>query len=113
IKLIYDITGYKLNNIVLTITELPIIRKNEKFKKCDILIRSKDLEKIQININNYSRFNKPILDYRIINNSYGIVYFNGLKIYDLDIVKSKKLYYNEYIRKRNYLKWEPYFHLKH
>ena len=112
IKLIYDITGYKLNNIVLTITELPIIRKNEKFKKCDILIRSKDLEKIQININNYSRFNKPILDYRIINNSYGIVYFNGLKIYDLDIVKSKKLYYNEYIRKRNYLKWGALFSSK-
>ncbi|MBQ3421414.1 MAG: hypothetical protein IJH34_07040 [Romboutsia sp.] len=152
IKLIYDITGYKLNNIVLTITELPIIRKNEKFKKCDILIRSKDLiinielnssyynsliiknlnylcslflnnntkgkkynkdlEIIQININNYSRFNKPILDYQIINNSYGIVYFNGLKIYDLDIVKSKKLYYNEYIRKRNYLKWGALFSSK-
>ena len=59
IKLIYDITGYKLNNIVLTITELPIIRKNEKFKKCDILIRSKDLI-INIELNS-SYYNSLII----------------------------------------------------
>ena len=152
IKFIYDITGYKLDNIILTINEIPITRKNEKFKRSDFIIKSdneifnielnsncynsliiknlsylcglfsKDankgedyndkLEVIQININNYSKYNKPVLDYQIINNSYGIVYFNGLKIFDLDIVKSKKLYYNEYIRKRNYLKWGALFSSK-
>ena len=148
-KFIYDITGYKLNNIYLSINELPINRKNEKFKRCDLIIKSdniifnielnsiyynsliiknlsyicsifskdstkgkkynKDLEVIQININNFTRFNKPVLDYQIINNSYGIVYFSGLKIYDLDIVKCKCLYYNNNIRKRNYIKWGTLF----
>ncbi len=149
IKFIYDITGYKLDNIILTINEIPITRKNEKFKRSDFIIKSdneifnielnsncynsliiknlsylcglfsKDtnkgedyndkLEVIQININNYSKYNKPVLDYQMINNSYGIVYFNGLKIYDLDIVKCRSMYYNENIRKRNYLKWGALF----
>lgn len=152
VKFIYDITGYFLDDINVCVTELPIIRKNEKFKRCDILVRSnnliidfelnssyynslviknlnylfslflnnnvrgekynKDLEIIQININNYSRFNKPILDFGIINSSYDIVYFRGLKIYDLDIVKCRYVYYNEYIRKRNYIKWGMLFSSK-
>ena len=36
IKFIYDITGYKLDNIILTINEIPITRKNEKFKRSRI-----------------------------------------------------------------------------
>ena len=76
------------------------LNNNTKGKKYN-----KDLEIIQININNYSKYNKPVLDYQIINNSYGIVYFNGLKIFDLDIVKCRSMYYNENIRKRNYIKW--------
>ena len=68
-----------------------------------------DLEVIQININNFSRFDKPILDYKIMNSSYGYVYINGLKIYDLDIVKSRRLYYNERVRKRKYVKWGALF----
>lgn len=148
-RFIYDITGYKLHNITLEVNEIPITRKNEKFKRCDLIIKSEniifnielnsmyykslivknlsyicgllskntskgdnyneDLEVIQININNFSRFNKPVLDYQITNNSYGIVYFRGLRIYDLDIVKCNNLYYNERIRKRNYLRWGALF----
>ena len=70
---------------------------------------NKDLEVIQININNYTRFNKPILDYKIINNNYGYVYLDSLKIYELDIEKCNKLYYNDRIRKRRYLKWGALF----
>lgn len=152
IKFIYDITGYTLNNITLTINEIPITRKNEKFKRCDLIIKSdniifnieinssyynslivknlsylcslfaKDTSKgnkynnklkvIQININNYSRFNKPVLNYKIMDSSYGVVYFRGLRIYDLDIVKCKYLYYNKNIRKKNYIRWGTLFSCK-
>ena len=72
---------------------------------------NKDLEVIQININNFTKpnFNKPVLDYKIMNENYGNVYLDSLKIWDLDIVKCKKLYYNERIRKRRYLKWGALF----
>ena len=36
---IYDITGIKLDNINLVMNELPITRKNEKFKMCDFIIK--------------------------------------------------------------------------
>ena len=67
------------------------------------------LKVIQININNFTRFNRPVLDYKIMNENYGNVYLDSLKIWDLDIVKCKKLYYNERIRKRRYLKWGALF----
>ena len=70
---------------------------------------NKDLEVIQININNFSRFNRPVLDYQIMNSNYYCVYLDSLKIYDLDIVKCNKLYYNGRVRKRNYLKWGALF----
>ena len=70
---------------------------------------NKDLEVIQININNFSRFDKPVLDYQIMNSNYYSVYLDSLKIYDLDIVKCNKLYYNGRVRKRNYLKWGALF----
>ena len=73
---------------------------------------NEDLEVIQININNFSRFKKPVLDYQIINNDYSHVYFNGLKIWDLDIVKCKKLYYSDIERQEKYLKWGALFSCK-
>ena len=33
-KLIYDITGNKINNITLYANEIPIVRGKEKFKRC-------------------------------------------------------------------------------
>ena len=148
-KLIYDITGNKINNTTLYANEIPIVRGKEKFKRCDFLIKkdntiynielnssnydtliikntsyifslfasdtsrgdeyNKDLEVIQININNFTRFNKPVLDYKIMNKKYGHVYLDSLKIYDLDIVKCNKLYYNDRIKKRRYLKWGALF----
>ena len=69
----------------------------------------KDLEVIQINVNYFSRFDKPILDYKILNDDYDYVYLDALKIYDLDIVKCRKLYYNERVRKRKYVKWGALF----
>ena len=147
-KFIYDITGYKLNNIKLICNEMPITRYKEKFKRCDFLIyygnkiinielndsysktllikntsyafglfssyTSKgkkypsNLEIIQINVNNFSRFDKPILDYKVMNNNYGYTYIDGLKIFDLDIVKSKNMYYNA-DRLRNYIRWGALF----
>ena len=69
----------------------------------------KDLEVIQININLFSRFNKPILNFGILDQVYSYDYFNALKILDLDIVKCKNMYYNERVRKKNYLKWGALF----
>ena len=148
-KLIYDITGNSINNIILHYNEIPIVRGKEKFKRCDFLIKkdntiynielnnsssktnlikntsyifslfasdtskgkkyNKDLNIIQININNFTRYNKPVLDYKLINDNYGYNYLDSLKIYELDIVKCNKLYYNERIRKRRYLKWGALF----
>ena len=70
---------------------------------------NKDLNVIQININNFTKHNKPILDYSIINKNYSYNYLDSLKIWDLDIVKCKKMYYNEPIRKRRYVKWGALF----
>ena len=70
---------------------------------------NKDLKVVQININNFTIFNKPILDYKLINDNYYYVYLDSLKIYDLDIVKCNILYYNDRIRKRRYLKWGALF----
>ena len=69
---------------------------------------NKDIDVIQININNFSRFDKPILDYQILNNSYSYVYFRGLKILDLDIVNCRSVYYNQ-SRKRKVIKWGALF----
>ena len=148
-KLIYDITGNSINNIILHYNEIPIVRGKEKFKRCDFLIKkdntiynielnnsssktnlikntsyifslfasdtskgkkyNKDLNIIQININNFTRYNKPVLDYKFINDNYGYNYLDSLKIYELDIVKCKKMYYNERIRKRRHIKWGALF----
>ena len=129
-KFIYDITGYKFNKISLGMNELPIVRKNEKFKRCDFIVHTdknivinielnkffsdtilvkntcyifslfssytslgneynKDLKILQININYFDRFNRPVLDYKLINDKYGYVYFDGIKIWDLYVNKSK------------------------
>ena len=67
------------------------------------------LKVVQININNFTRFKRPVLDYKIMNESLGNVYLESLKIWDLDIVKCKKMYYNERIRKRRHIKWGALF----
>ena len=67
------------------------------------------LKVIQININNFTKINKPILDYSILNKEYNHNYLDSFKIWDLDIVKCKKMYYNERDRKRRYLKWGTLF----
>ena len=149
-KFIYDVTGITLSNDVkLYANEIPLRRGNEKFKRCDFIIKdnnriinielnasysyvylikntsyifslyatdaskgedyNKDLEVVQININNYSRFNKPILNFMMLDTVNSITYLDSLKIFDLDIVKSKKMYYNERERKRIYLKWGALF----
>ena len=132
---IYDITGIKLNNLQISMNELPITRKDEKFKVCDLVITddnyiidielnssysktliikntsyifnlfashcdkgkkySTRLQVIQININYFSRFNKPVLSYQLLNQKYDKLYLNNFKIYDLDIVKSNEIYYND------------------
>ena len=149
-KFIFDINGEKFHKITLGMNELPIQRKNEKFKRCDFIINTdkniiinielnhqnsksllvkntsyifelfstytsksnqyiEKLKIIQININYFSKFKKYLLDYKIQNSSYGLVYFDGLKIFDLDIEKCKYLYYNNYIRKKRALKWGALF----
>ena len=147
---IYDITGLKFEHMVFHMNEIPIIRKGEKFKRCDFLILTdKDviinielnrdfsqsmlvkntsylfslfftyasqgmeyndnLKVIQININCFSRFKRPVLDYKILNSSYGYVYFDNVRIWDLDIIKSNNLYDSELKRKKRYIKWGKLF----
>lgn len=111
-KFIYDITGYKFNKISLGMNELPIVRKNEKFKRCDFIVHNeynKDLKILQININYFDRFNRPVLDYKLINDKYGYVYFDGIKIWDLYVNKSKRMYDDELKRKKRYIKWGKLF----
>ena len=69
-KFIYDISGKKINNIKLEITEIPIIRKNEKFKVCDFVIRNGN-EIINIELN--SSYSKTTL---IKNTSYAFGLFS-------------------------------------
>ena len=135
ITFIYDITGIKLYNINLIVNELPITRKNEKFKICDLVVNdnnyiidielnssfsktllvnntnyifnlfasytdagdkySTELQVIQININYFSRFNKPVLSYQIMNSDYDKIYIDNFKIFDLNIVKGSNLFYND------------------
>ena len=51
-KFIYDITGYKFNKISLGMNELPIVRKNEKFKRCDFIVNTNSNTIINIELNN-------------------------------------------------------------
>ena len=148
-RLIYDITGDKIEGVKLYANEIPISRSKEKFKRCDFLIKKGDtiynielnscyydvllikntsyifslystdasrgeeyndkLKVVQINIINFTKINKPILDYSILNKEYNHNYLDSFKIWDLDIVKCKKMYYNERDRKRRYLKWGVLF----
>ena len=57
-RFIYDITGYKLHNITLEVNEIPITRKNEKFKRCDLIIKS---ENIIFNIELNSMYYKSLI----------------------------------------------------
>ena len=72
-------------------------------------VYQKDLKIIQININNFSRFHHSMLDYKLLNDNYYYVYLDSLKIYELDIVKCKKMYYNERVRRRRHIKWGALF----
>ena len=59
-KMISDITGidYELlrDNVILETNEIPISRKNEKFKKCDFVIRvGRDMIlNLELNKNSYT-----------------------------------------------------------
>ena len=57
-KMISDITGidYELlkDNLILDVQEMPISRKNEKFKKCDFILRVEDNNIINLEINRQS-----------------------------------------------------------
>jgi len=50
-KMIYDITGENYKNILLETNELSINRFNEKFKKCDFIIRTNDNSIINLELN--------------------------------------------------------------
>ena len=56
--MISDITGidYELlkDNLVLDVNEIPISRKNEKFKRCDFILRVEDYNIINLEINRQS-----------------------------------------------------------
>ena len=139
-KMISDITGmdYSLlkDNLVLKTNELPIYRKDEKFKRCDFVITvdehmilnlelnrqshtglivknlsyvfmlyGTDTKKgnyygddklfIQINLNAFKNKNNDnsLVDY-MLRDKHGKTYIDNLKIFNLDIVKCHKMYYN-------------------
>ena len=70
---------------------------------------NKNLKVVQININYFSRFKKSVLEYRLINDKYDYVYFDGIEIWDLDVIESKRMYDYSLIRKRRYVKWGKLF----
>lgn len=69
--MIHDITNisYSLlkDNIILEMNEIPITRKNEKFKKCDFIIRLKNnpnyIINIELNTSNYKGLKMKNLSY--------------------------------------------------
>ena len=150
IKMIYDITGLRLENIHFYMNEIPIRRGNEKFKRCDFIIHTdkniiinielnrdysktilikntsylyelfstyvsrgedynENLKVIQININHFSRFGKSVLSYKMMNYTYQYVYLDNIKIWDLDIIKTRELYYKGLKRVKRYIKWGALF----
>ena len=105
--MISDITGidYLLlkDNIILETNELPISRKNEKFKKCDFIIRvGKDMIlNLELNKNSYSELLIKNLSY--IFNLYGTVtkkgnnYNKNLKVVQININCFKDKFYEKNI----------------
>ena len=65
IKMIYDITGLRLENIHFYMNEIPIRRGNEKFKRCDFIIHTD--KNIVINIELNRDYSKTML---VKNTSY-------------------------------------------
>ena len=80
-KMISDITGieYSLlkDNIELITNEIPIKRKNEKFKKCDFIVKvdKNNIINLEINTNSYKSG-------KIKNLSYSFDIFSRLLIYN-------------------------------
>ena len=73
---------------------------------------NKDLYVYQININNYSRNKKQLLDYQILNYKHNKLFLDNFKIYDLDIVKASELYYNEIDKCNRITYWGALFRCK-
>ena len=106
-KMISNITGldYKLlkDNIILETNELPVSRKNEKFKKCDFIIRvGKDMIlNLELNKNSYSELLIKNLSY--VFNLFSTVtkkgnnYNKNLKIIQININCFKDNFYDKNI----------------
>ena len=150
-KMISDITGFNYlfleNNILLETNELSIDRFNEKFKRCDFIVRvsedniinleintktyqgyliknlsyifhifktnsvkgeeyNENLEVTQININNFNTGDKALSKYYLKEDETNELYTKSLEIFDLSVVKCKKIYYNNHRKEvPNYIKW--------
>lgn len=70
---------------------------------------NENLRVIQININYFSRFGKSVLNYKMMNYTYQYVYLDNIKIWDLDVIKAKELYYKGLKRVKRHIKWGVLF----
>ena len=126
-RLISTITGinYDLlkDNIILIVNEIPVIKKNEKLKRCDFIVRIGDGGLINLELNRYSNAFSRRKNFSYVTSLYGRrttkgtnyelnlllnqininAYNTGddvspLEIYELREEKSNKVYYKEDIQ---------------
>ena len=126
-RLISTITGinYDLlkDNMILIVNEIPVIKKNEKLKRCDFIVRIGDGGLINLELNRYSNAFSRRKNFSYVTSLYGRrttkgtnyelnlllnqininAYNTGddvppLEIYELREEKSNKVYYKEDIQ---------------
>lgn len=126
-RLISTITGinYDLlkDNMILIVNEIPVIKKNEKLKRCDFIVRIGDGGLINLELNRYSNAFSRRKNFSYVTSLYGRrttkgtnyelnlllnqininAYNTGddispLEIYELREKKSNKVYYKEDIQ---------------
>ena len=94
-KMISDITGidYGLlkDNIVLDVNEIALSRKNEKFKRCDFILRVEDYNIINLEINRQSHTGMIVKNlsylFRLFSSSFskGEAYNDNLVVMQINI----------------------------
>ena len=109
-RLISIITGIEYDilkdNIILIVNEIPIIRKNEKFKKCDFIVRIGESGIINLELNHYSNSFSRRKNFSYITSLYGRRTTTGSN-YELNILLNQ-ININAFNTDKNTLPLETY-----